>query len=163
MIIVPLEHKHWARVQQIYQEGIDTNQGTFETQAPEWEEWDHDHLKVCRFVAMENNLVIGWVALSRVSSRPVYKGVAEVSIYIALDHIRKGVGKALLSHLIKESENSGFWTLQASIFEENPASISLHQKFGFRRMGVREKIAQQHGIWRDTVIYERRSKRDIFG
>ena len=133
MIIAPLEYEHWTRVQQMYQEGIDTNQGTFETQAPEWEEWNHDHLNICRFVALEDDVVIGWVALSPVSSRPVYKGVAEVSIYISLDHIGKGVGKALLNHVIDASEKSGFWTLQASIFEGNPASIALHERRWLQR------------------------------
>jgi phosphinothricin acetyltransferase len=160
--IVPLEKSHWPEVRKIYQDGIDTNQATFETIAPKWEAWDKGHLKIARLVTLQNNNVIGWSALSPVSTRIVYQGVAEVSLYIALDQRREGLGKMLMEQLIDISEKEGIWTLQSSLFPENQESISLHEKFGFRKVGTREKIARHHGIWRDTVIYERRSKSPNF-
>lgn len=145
-------------VQAIYREGIATGNATFETNAPEWEEWDKRHLRDCRLVARVEGQVIGWAALSPVSSRYVYSGVAEVSIYVTASVRGMGVGKALLRALIAESERVGIWTLQGSIFPENVASIVLHKACGFREVGYRERIGQMNGVWRDTVLMERRSK-----
>ena len=159
MKIVAMQPNHWPEVEKIYQDGIDTNQATFETQTPTWETWDNGHLETARLVALdENETVLGWAALSPVSKRHVYRGVAEVSIYIAMDQIGKGLGKALLTELIQQSEDAGIWMLQAVTFPENKASVHLHQSLGFRLVGHREKIAQQHGVWRNTVMLERRSE-----
>ncbi len=141
----------------IYQEGIETGMATFETAVPTWEKWDTGHLAGCRFVARCEGQVIGWAALSPVSSRCVYEGVAEVSVYIAAAARGQGVGKALLQTLVNASEHDNFWTLQASLFPENEASLALHQACGFRVVGRRERIAQLHGVWRDTLFLERRS------
>lgn len=142
----------------IYQLGIDTGQATFETAAPEWEHWDENHLKMCRLAArLPNQRLAGWAALSAVSKRIVYAGVAEVSVYVHPEYQRRGVGGRLLEELIRRSEEAGFWTLQSSIFPENTASIHLHLKHGFRQVGTREKIAKLRGVWRDTVLLERRS------
>jgi phosphinothricin acetyltransferase len=148
----------WPEVRRIYSEGIATGDATFETDAPAWEEWDCAHLESCRLVARNGQTVLGWAALSPVSRRRVYAGVAEVSIYIA-NHARgRGCGKALLERLIAESEKAGLWTLQAGIFPENTASIHLHQSCGFRKIGHRERIGNLGGRWRDTVQFERRSR-----
>lgn len=141
----------------IYQEGIETRQATFETAVPTWEKWDNSHLVRNRFVARRNGQVIGWAALSPVSSRCVYEGVAEVSVYIAAVGRGQGIGKALLQKLVTASEQAGIWTLQASLFPENAASLALHETCGFRIVGRRERIAQLDGIWRDTLFLERRS------
>ena len=156
--IVPMMEKHWDAVRQIYWEGIATGKATFEESVPAWTEWDARHLPTCRLIARSGDGVVGWAALSRVSSRQVYKGVAEVSIYIA-EHARgRGIGAALLTALITESERNGIWTLQAGIFAENATSIRLHQRAGFRIVGTRERIACLNGTWRDTVLMERRSR-----
>jgi phosphinothricin acetyltransferase len=147
----------WPQVRHIYQEGLATGNATFETQAPEWEAWDAKHLPACRLIARQGETILGWAALSPVSSRAVYAGVAEVSIYVGASARGQGVGHRLLRALIAESEGNGIWTLQASIFPENVASIQLHLRHGFRQLGRRERIAQLHGMWRDTVILERRS------
>jgi phosphinothricin acetyltransferase len=147
----------WVAVKAIYEEGILTGDATFETQSPAWEQWNEAHLPHSRLVALQQGQVCGWAALSAVSRRNVYKGVAEVSIYIAETARGKGIGKLLLQQLVEESEQHGIWTLQASIFAENKVSISLHQQFGFRVVGYREHIAKLHGNWRNTVILERRS------
>ena len=147
----------WQQVRHIYQEGLATGNATFETQVSEWEVWDAKHLPTCRLVARQGDAILGWAALSPVSSRAVYAGVAEVSIYVSATARGQGVGHTLLKALITESERNGIWTLQASIFPENVASIQLHLRHGFRQLGRRERIAQLHGIWRDTVILERRS------
>jgi phosphinothricin acetyltransferase len=141
----------------IYQEGIETGQATFQTTAPSWEEWDKSHLNPLRYVAIIEDQIAGWVALSPVSSRCVYAGVAEVSVYIGRDFRGKKVGYALMQYLITESEVAGYWTLQSGVFPENTASIALHHKCGFRTLGVREKIGKMNGVWRDTVLLERRS------
>jgi len=146
----------WPSVRAIYEEGIATNQATFETKSPDWPEWDAKHLPVPRLVARDSD-VIGFATLSRVSAREVYRGVCEVSVYVATAGRGKGVGGALLDMLIVESEAAGIWTLQASIFPENEASVALHVNRGFRIVGRREKIAKHHGVWRDTVLLERRS------
>ncbi len=154
------EFAHWEAVRRIYLEGIDTGLATFETVAPSWEEWDAGHLPFARIVAesVADRALLGWAALSRVSTRTVYAGVAEVSVYVAAIARRTGVGLALLERLVEESERNGIWTLQASIFEENAASMKLHLRCGFRTVGIRERIAKLHGSWRDTMILERRSK-----
>ena len=147
----------WPQVEAIYREGIATGQATFETETPSWKQWDARHLPVARLVVREGNNISGWAALSPVSSRRVYAGVAEVSVYVAHSVRGHGIGKLLLLKLIEHSEQNGIWTLQASIFPENAASIALHESCGFRIVGRRERIGQLHGQWRDTVLMERRS------
>ena len=148
----------WPAVQAIYQEGIDTKIATFQERAKEWDEWDTSILKVCRLVATVQGRVAGWAGLSAVSSRAVYRGVAEVSIYISQPYWDKGVGSKLLEALIVESEKAGFWTLQAGIFPENTASLALHQKCGFRIVGSRERLGKMDDVWRDVLLLERRSQ-----
>ena len=157
MSIIPLEAIHYPAVQKIYQAGIDTGNATFETKAPEWEIWNGKFMEAHRFVAIENEVVIGWAALSGVSSRCVYEGVCEVSVYVSPSASGKGIGTKLLQQLIADSEENKIWTLQASVFPENVASIRIHEKLGFRQVGYREKIAKRDGIWRNTVLLERRS------
>ena len=147
----------WPQVSSIYQEGIETGQATFETEAPDWERWDSGHLPQGRLVVRSGGRILGWAALSPVSRRRVYAGVAEVSVYLTAGARGLGLGRALLAALIEQSEAHGIWTLQASIFPENRASLSLHLKHGFREVGRRERIARHHGLWRDTVVLERRS------
>jgi phosphinothricin acetyltransferase len=158
MEISPLLPNHWPAVKTIYEQGIATGHATFQTSAPEWIEWDGAHLKHSRLVALENGQVIGWAALTPVSGRCVYAGVAEISVYIAPDHRGKKIGETLLKALITDSEQHGLWTLQAGVFPENTASIKIHENCGFRQVGFREKIGQMNGIWRDTLLLERRSK-----
>jgi L-amino acid N-acyltransferase YncA len=158
MKLHPLTAAHWPAVRAIYEQGIATGTATFETQAPEWDAWDRAHLTHSRLVAVdEAGMVLGWAALSPVSSRCVYGGVAEISIYIAAEARGQGVGRQLLQALITDSEAHGIWTLQAGTFEENSASIGLHTQAGFRVIGHRERIGQHHGVWRNTVQLERRS------
>jgi len=161
--IRPFEPKDWNEVKAIYQQGIDTNIATFEGVCPRFEEWDTSHLKVCRFVHVLEGAVVGWVALSPVSSRCVYAGVAELSIYIAENSRGKGIGTALINAAIEESEINGIWTLQSGIMQDNTVSIRLHKKCGFREVGFREKIARDRfGTWRNTILMERRSGLDNF-
>jgi phosphinothricin acetyltransferase len=148
----------WEQVKAIYLEGIATGNATFQTGAPDWEEWDSKHLPNCRLVARANGEVVGWVALSSTSSRPVYAGVVEESVYIAGKVRGQGVGKALLSAVIAESEAAGIWMIQTSIFPENVASLTLHKACGFREVGFRERIGQMNGVWRNTIFLERRSQ-----
>lgn len=155
--INPMAQRHWPDVLRIYLEGIATGNATFETEAPSWERWDTGHLASCRLVAEQEPMVLGWAALSPVSSRHVYRGVAEVSVYVAESARGKKVGRSLLSALIESSEKSGFWTLQAGIFPENAASISLHKSLGFREVGRRERIGKMGETWRDVILLERRS------
>jgi L-amino acid N-acyltransferase YncA len=157
-VIVLMRPQDWEFVRAIYLEGIATGQATFETEAPDWECWDAGHLPQCRFVARNGDRVLGWAALSPVSGREVYAGVAEVSVYIAASARGRGVGGALMRALIEASERHGVWTLQSSIFPENLASVALHLKHGFHEVGRRERIARHHGVWRDTVVLERRSR-----
>jgi len=153
-----LIEEHFPSVKKIYEEGIATGNATFQTNSPEWSEWDKGHLSHCRFVAIDDDEIAGWAALTPVSGRCVYAGVAEVSVYVGASHRGKGIGKLLLDRLIKESEAKNIWTLQAGIFPENTPSIKLHENHGFRQVGYREKIGQMKGVWRDTVLLERRSK-----
>ncbi len=154
-----LQECHWEEVRKIYLEGIGTKNATFETETPSWEEWNQSHHLHSRFVVVENGNVIGWVAISKVSKRYAYRGVAEVSVYVSLDHLGKGIGTTLMKNLIQSSEKQGIWTLYSSLFPENRGSIALHTKHGFRCIGRRERIAELDGVWRDTVLYERRSKK----
>lgn len=153
----PMRKEDWLAIKTIYEEGIATGQATFETEAPPWEAWDEDHLTVCRLVARDQGQVVGWAALSPVSGRCVYAGVAEVSIYVTTEARGRGIGTALLGQLIRESEEAGFWTLEAGIFPENKASIALHKGCGFRQVGYRERLGQLAGEWRDVILMERRT------
>ena len=171
--IIPMHPGTWPAVREIYREGIATGEATFEVELPDWQKWDRDHRRNCRLVALEpladdspDSLipsgqlrVLGWAALSPVSVRRVYAGVAEVSVYVAAAARGCGVGKSLLKALIEESECNGIWTLQAGIFRENAASIALHKSCGFREVGVRRRIGKLREIWRDVLLLERRSSK----
>lgn len=148
----------WATVRQIYQQGIATRQATFERLAPEWDIWNASHLLFARLVARRDEKVIGWAALSPVSTRQAYEGVAEVSVYVSENQRGLGTGRRLLEALIAESEANGIWTLQAVTFSENAASLALHRRLGFREVGRRERIGRLDGVWRDTILLERRSR-----
>lgn len=158
--ITPMSPADWPSVRQIYAEGIATGRATFETTVPEWTVWDKKYLPHPRLVARNGEGALGWAALTPYSARYAYRGVAEISIYIAERARGQGVGNALMAALVKESDAAGFWTLQAGIFAENEASVRLHQKYGFRIVGQRERIAQLHGVWRDVVLMERRITND---
>lgn len=149
---------HWEDVRAVYEEGLATGDATFETEAPGWGRWDASHLQACRLVALSGGRVAGWAALSPVSARKVYAGVAEVSVYVGAEFRGAGLGSALLAALVRASEAEGIWTLQASIFPENVASITLHKACGFREVGRRERVGRLKGRWRDTVLLERRSR-----
>lgn len=151
----------WPSLRAIYLEGIATRLATFETSAPTWDKWDSSHLSFARLAATPENggRLAGWAALSPVSTRLVYSGVAEVSVYVGAEFQGMGVGRALLERLIVESEENGIWTLQASVFPENDSSLALHRSCGFREVGIRERIGKLDGAWRDTVLLERRSRR----
>ena len=157
-MIIPLAAEHWPEVRRIYLEGIATRQATFEQEAPSWEKWDASHHLFGRVVAREAEQIQGWAALAPVSTRSVYSGVAEISVYIGAVARGQGLGRLLLEHVIAESEINGIWTLQAGIFPENIASLTLHQRCGFREVGVRERIGKMDDTWRNTVLLERRSK-----
>lgn len=158
MIIDALHPADWPQVRAIYLEGIATGQATFEQTAPEWEVWDRKHRPTCRLVAREmTRQVVGWAALAPYSTRAVYAGVAEVSIYMTASRRGQGVGRQLLAALVAASEADGVWTLQAGIFPENTPSVRLHERCGFRIVGRRERIGQLHGVWRDVLLLERRS------
>jgi phosphinothricin acetyltransferase len=154
--------EHWPEVERIYLEGIATGNAMFETESPGWESWDAKHHKHSRLVALEGENLLGWAALSPVSTRRVYAGVAELSVYVAQSGRGRGVGRALLAALVEQAEENGIWTLQVGIFPENRASITLHKSYGFREVGVRERIGQLRGVWRDVVLLERRG-RDALG
>ncbi len=152
-----MEQKDWDDVSRIYRQGIDTNLATFQAECPLYEEWDNSHLKTCRLVAVCDS-VVGWAALTPVSSRCVYAGIAEVSIYVDTAYSGKGIGACLLNELIIQSEQEGIWTLQAGIMGDNLASIRLHEKCGFRMVGYRERLGcDRYGTWRNTVLMEKRS------
>ena len=171
--ILPMVPDLWPTVREIYGEGIATGNATFETDLPDWEKWDSSHRKDCRLVALEpfgedveellttsfRGKVLGWAALSAVSTRRVYQGVAEVSVYVAATARGRGIGKELLDALVLESEVNGIWTLQAGIFPENAASLALHRSCGFRKVGVRRRIGKLGDRWRDVLLLERRSER----
>jgi len=158
-VIDEMKKSDWTQVSNIYFEGIKTKIATFQTEVPSWDEWDNGHCNDCRLVAKSEDAILGWAALSPTSSRCVYKGVAEVSIYIGESYKGQGVGSELLKNLIKQSEEKGFWTLQSGIIKENIASRELHKKCGFREIGIREKLGKMdNGIWYDVVLMERRSK-----
>jgi L-amino acid N-acyltransferase YncA len=152
-----MQQQDRSRVLEIYRMGLETRNSTFETTVPSWEDWDLRHLFHSRFVFEEEGIVLGWIALSPFSSREVYNGVAEVSIYVDSHFQRKNIGTQLMDRMIKSSEKNGIWTLFSSVFPENEATLQLHRKFGFRVIGRREKIARLDGIWRDTILLERRS------
>ncbi len=149
----------WKAVSLIYAEGIATGFATFEKTVPSYEIWSDAHLKACRLVATDEKNILGWAALSPVSSRCVYGGVAEVSVYLGKNRRGLGVGKMLMEHLIVKSETEGLWTLQSGIFPENEASIQLHRKMGFRYIGKRERVGELDGNWKDNLLFERRSKK----
>lgn len=172
--ILPMLPDFWPAVREIYREGIATGNATFETEVPDWEKWDQGHLRTCRLIALEPididdeeadeplttlnvSRVQGWAALSPVSNRRVYCGVGEVSVYVAAAARGRGAGKALLEALVRESEVSGIWTLQAGIFPENTASIALHKSCGFRKVGTRRRIGKLGDAWRNVLLLERRS------
>jgi L-amino acid N-acyltransferase YncA len=157
-VVADMTAEDWERVRSIYLEGIATGYATFETGAPTWEKWDAGHLPQMRLVARDGDAILGWAALSPVSDRCVYGGVAEVSVYVGARGRGQGVGRALLEALIEASEQNGIWTLQAGVFPENAASVKLHLGCGFREVGRRERIGKLHGVWRDTLLLERRSK-----
>ena len=159
-LIRSLEGSDWEAVREIYLEGLSTGHATFETEAPSKNDWNQGHLRLGRIgaISITSRELLGWAALSPVSKRRAYAGVAEVSVYVRASARAKGVGSALLQALIAESEKHGIWTLQASIFPENQPSLQLHEGLGFRRVGRRERISKLNGEWRDTVILERRSR-----
>lgn len=158
MEIRPITKDNFSEVVEIYKQGLATNIATFQNDLPQWEEWHKGHLDFCRISIYEKNIMLGWTALTPVSSRCVYAGVAEVSVYIAQNERGKGIGKILLNELIKQSEANGIWMLQSGIFSENQSSIKLHEKCGFRMVGYREKIGKKNGIWKDNILMEYRSK-----
>jgi len=157
-MIDQMKASDWEQVRDIYLQGIRTGNSTFETDAPSWEKWNEGHLPFARLVKRDEESVLGWAALSPVSKREVYRGVAEVTVYVTESARGKGIGRALLEALISESEKNGIWTLQASIFPENTSSVELHLRCGFREVGRRERIALLRGVWRDTILFERRRR-----
>lgn len=158
LVIRNLDVRDWKPVSEIYRQGIETKNATFEKSVPSWVEWMKKYLLSCSLVGELHKEVVGWAAISEVSARGVYKGVAEVSVYVASAHWNTGIGKELLFALIDESERRGIWTLQAVIFPENTQSIKLHKSCGFKKVGTRKRIGFMDGRWRDTVLFERRSK-----
>jgi L-amino acid N-acyltransferase YncA len=148
----------WPEVSRIYAEGIATGNATFETEVPSWENWDAAHLPEHRFVAFEDGCAVGWAALAPVSERCCYSGVAEVSAYVAAEARGRGVGRSLLTAVVDSSERAGIWTLQTGVFPQNEPSLALLRRFGFRVVGLRERIGRLHGVWRDVVLLERRSE-----
>lgn len=157
--IRPMRHEDGEKVLEIFQQGINGGNATFDKMTPTWEAWDSKYFKLCRFVLEnENDEVVGWCALQPVSNRDCFKGVAEVSIYLDGSVQGKGLGTVMLKKLVLDSEEHGFWTLQAGIFPENFVSIKIHEKQGFKIVGRREKIGEMNGKWRDIILLERRSK-----
>lgn len=159
LTIRKMKDEDFPQVAAIYQKGLETGIATFETEIPSWKSWDQSHLKTGRFVAQFDGRLAGWAALSPVSSRCVYGGVAEVSVYVDPAYQRKGIASKLMQELIDESEKEGLWTLQSGIFPQNKSSINLHLKLGFREIGYREKIGKKAGVWHDNILLERRSKK----
>ena len=157
VVTEPFRPEDWDAVRAIYREGIATGHATFKERVPSWEAWDDSHLGTCRLVARDNATVIGWAALSPVSERCVYEGVAETSVYVSTVARGRGVGRELVLALIAASEAAGIWTLQAGIFPENATSLALHRACGFREVGRRDRIGKMGDVWRDTILLERRS------
>jgi len=153
-----LSLRDWPEVARIYAEGIATGNATFETEVPSWEAWNAGHLAEHRFVADSNGEVVGWIAVAPVSSRCCYAGVAEVSAYVGTNARGRGIGAALLERLIESTERAGIWTLETGVFPENEPSLALLKRFGFREVGIRERIGQLDGSWRDVIFLERRSE-----
>ena len=156
--IQPMTADSWTDVARIYESGIATKNATFESRVPDWDSWSKAHRMDCRLIALIDDKIVGWVALSNVSSRCVYSGVAEVSIYVDTFNLGKGIGDRLMNELIKESESNGIWTLKSGVFPENTASIRLHEKHSFRIIGNQERIGKMDDTWRDVLLLERRSK-----
>ncbi len=154
-----LKKEDWAEVTLIYKQGLETENASFQSEVSNWSNWNDEHIATCRIVAELNDKIIGWSALSPVSDRCIYGGVAEVSVYVASNNAGQKIGTELLNNLITESEENGIWTLQAGIFPENKASLRIHEKLNFRKVGYREKIGKLNGVWRDIVLLERRSKK----
>ena len=157
-LIKKMTPNDWPAVAAIYAEGIRTGNATFQTDVPSWEDWDKAHITNSRLVAIKKDAVTGWAAITLVSGRCVYAGVAEVSVYVGEAFRGQGIGLSLLEQLVIESEANRFWTLQAGIFPENIGSIRIHEKCGFKVLGRRKRIGQMGGIWRDTILLERRSE-----
>lgn len=158
IVIEAMSERDWPQVRDIYAEGIEFGDATFETVPPDWETWNATHLRVCRLVARSGGEVVGWAALSPTSSRDAYAGVAEASLYIAASARGGGTGSKLTAALIEASEQAGIWTLHSSTFPENAASLALQQRYGFRVIGTRERVGCHYGRWRDTVLLERSSR-----
>jgi len=156
MEIRPMETSDWPAVKSVYEQGIATKLATFETSAPEWVDWDGAYLGGHRLVAEQGGQVVGWAALLPTSRRACYAGVVENSVYVAENSRGQGIGRALLERLLESADRAGFWTVQASVFADNAASIEFHKRCGFRVVGTRVRIAQLDGVWRDTVLLERR-------
>ena len=159
VVVKPFGAEDWPQVRAIYADGIAGRDATFETDIPDWPEWDAARLAQPRLAAWDGMTMLGWAVLSPVSRRAAYAGVAEVSVYVGAAHRGRGVGRLLLESIVEESERLGFWTLQGATFPENTASLKLQASCGFRVVGRRERIAQLDGVWRDTVLTERRSTR----
>jgi len=158
-MIRSLHNNDASAVLEIYRQGLDTGEASFETEPPDWATWQAKYHPFCRLVWDQDGEVQGWAALAPVSARDCYRGVAEVSIYIATDCFGRGIGNKLMADLVEESERQGIWSLYSSIFPENRATLKLHLRHGFRKVGIRERIAQRDGRWRDTLILERRSEK----
>jgi len=156
LLIEQMQAQHWPAVELIYAQGLATGNASFETDTPSWEQFQAGHLPGHLLVALEADAVLGWAVLSPVSDRCAYQGVAEDSVYVAEKARGRGVGRALLTQLIRRAESAGIWTVQAGIFPENTASIALHHACGFRTVGLRERLGQREGIWRDVLLVERR-------
>lgn len=161
MIVEPLQPADWPEVAAIYAEGIATQMATFETEVPGWDDFVAKTIPGHALVARLDEEVVGWAILSRASSRAVYSGVAENSVYVAAERRGRGVGRALLDALVAGADESGIWTIQTAIFPENAASLALHERCGFRVVGRRERIARLDGVWRDTLLLERRSSQIV--
>jgi phosphinothricin acetyltransferase len=163
IVFRPMKKDDWISVAEIYRQGIESGNATFQRDIPTWDEWNQGHINTCRIVVSIDNEIAGWAALTPVSGRCVYAGVAEVSVYVSNQFKGQKIGTRLLERLISESEKEGYWTLQASIFPENKASLKIHYNLGFRNVGFREKIGKMNDIWRDTILLERRSKKAGIG
>ena len=159
LLFRPMTEHDWPFVAEIFKQGIETDNATFEKEIPTWDKWNSSHLSKCRIVSVLYNSVVAWAALTPVSDRCIYAGVAEVSVYVSSKYQGLKIGTKILEKLITESEKEGIWTLQAGIFPENKASIKIHENLGFRIVGFRERIGKMDRIWRDTVLLERRSKK----